>query len=366
VNPGRLDHAERDSVCNQCHLHGEIRIRRAGKQLEDFRPGMRLDDVLAVFVQPAPPSEAGSLRAVSQVEQMAFSACYRESGGSLGCISCHDPHSTPPPGQRDGFFSKRCLACHGERGCSLPAAERHAAPANDSCIHCHMPASSAGGIPHTAQTDHRILRRPAQPATQAAVDLAKMTIFGDAGARIPDWEQSRARGIMLLELGSRRNDRAAIARQAEALLTSALAQTSDDTAVLHFLGTACVRQGRPRDARDYWERALKVEPDRIETLLAHAVVCEALGEWDKSARSFERLEQLSPWQADALALYAGLLHKRKDWESVIRVAERALEINPTQLETRRVLAEAYSNLGRHAESFRHAEILTKMVWATSN
>jgi Tfp pilus assembly protein PilF len=366
VNPSRLDHAARDSVCNQCHLHGEIRIPRAGRDVGDFRPGEHLEDVLAVLVQPAPPREAGALRAVSQVEQMASSTCYRESSGALGCISCHDPHRATPRDERDRFYSQRCLACHSERGCALPESERHAPPANDSCVHCHMPRTSAGGIPHTAQTDHRIMRRSAPPTAATARDIASLTFFGDSVARLPEWEQSRARGIMLLELGSNRSDRAAVAAQAESLLQSALAQAPGDAVTLHYLGTACVRQGRPNEARDWWEQTLEIEPARLDTLLAHAVVCEALGDRDKSARSFERLVRLSPWQADAFVRYAGLLFSMENWETAVQMAGRAVEIDPTQLEARRILAEACARAGKRAESRRQVEIIEKMLKATSN
>src|SRR5947209_5614985 len=42
VDPSRLPARERDSVCAQCHMSGEARITRAGKQLSDYRPGERL------------------------------------------------------------------------------------------------------------------------------------------------------------------------------------------------------------------------------------------------------------------------------------------------------------------------------------
>ena len=366
VNPSRLVNASRDSVCNQCHLHGEIRIPRANRELDDYRPGDQLEDVLAVFVQPTPPREAGALRAVSQVEQMASSTCYRESGGALGCISCHDPHRATPHDERDTFFRQRCLKCHGAGDCTLPEDERRASSASDSCVHCHMPGTSAGGIPHTAQTDHRILQRSASRTVDTARDLEKLRFFSEGGARFPDWEQSRVRGIMLLELGARRPDRAALAAQAESLLRIVLREAPRDVPLLHFLGTACVRQGRPGEARDFWEQALGIEPERIDTLLAHAVVCEALGEWDKSARSFERLVHLSPWQADPFVRYAGLLLRMNHWEKAIQMAERALEIDPMQLEARRILAEASASAGRSSESRRQIEILRQMLQATSN
>ena len=50
VNPRNLASSLRDSVCEQCHLSGEGRILRHGRQLEDFRPGLPLHLFWAVFV----------------------------------------------------------------------------------------------------------------------------------------------------------------------------------------------------------------------------------------------------------------------------------------------------------------------------
>ncbi len=92
MNPRHLAPALRDSVCEQCHLQGADRFLRAGRTEGDFRPGLPLDEFVAVFVEAGP---AGRPRAVGHVEQMHASRCYAASGGALGCTSCHDPHRRP-------------------------------------------------------------------------------------------------------------------------------------------------------------------------------------------------------------------------------------------------------------------------------
>src|SRR5436190_2465858 len=42
VNPAKLPARLRDSICEQCHLSGELRIAQPGKRVEDFRPGAEL------------------------------------------------------------------------------------------------------------------------------------------------------------------------------------------------------------------------------------------------------------------------------------------------------------------------------------
>ena len=44
--------------------------------------------------------------------------------GRARCISCHDPHRLPDPGERVGYYRGRCLECHSERGCTLPPDQR--------------------------------------------------------------------------------------------------------------------------------------------------------------------------------------------------------------------------------------------------
>ena len=360
VNPANLDPDRRDSVCNQCHLHGEYRGLRFGKALADFRSGQRLDDVLCVLVRPAPPQEQGALRAVSQVEQVRASACFRQSAGALGCISCHDPHELPQVTDREDYYRQKCLACHADHGCSLAVEERQNPPANDSCIHCHMPRTAAGGIPHTAQTDHRILRRSSAQDLPDQHDLGTLVFFGDSSAVVPAWEQARARGMMLLDLSQWREDRVRLAAQAEKLLREALAQAPDDLAALQSLGTSLLRQSRQRDALECWDRILEREPDRGETLHTQAVLCQAIGEFDKAGRSFERLIRLSPWHAELHSRYAQLLARTGDWAGVVAAARRAIEIDPTQTESRELLAVGLARLNRQAESRQQVEILGKI------
>jgi Flp pilus assembly protein TadD len=367
LNPGTLDPLRRDSVCHQCHLHGEIRIPRHNRQLADFRPGQRLDEMLSVLVQPAPPTEDGALRAISQVEQLRISACFQKGGGDLGCISCHDPHAVPDAAERRDYFNHKCLTCHATQGCALAEEARAAAPAHGSCVDCHMPRSAAGGIPHTAQTDHRIRRRPVALASAPRVlDLASLEFFDGGDPGLPDWERSRARGIMLLELGSRRSDRVRIAADAERLLRQALGHAPDDIDALHALGTACLRQSRQREALECWNRVLEQRPDRLETLQAHAVLCHAIGEFEKATRSLERLLRLSPGQAEYFHLYGQLQAEAGNWDRARLVAAQAVAIDPSRPEYRELLAVALARLGRESESRRQFEIIQKITAATSH
>ena len=156
VNPAHLAPALRDSVCQQCHLQGSFRFARAGREPFDYRPGLPLHRFLAVFLMKK--GNGGKFEAVGHDEQMEASRCFAASKGQLGCISCHDPHRLPAPTTKVAYYRERCLACHEKKGCALPLAQRQARGQGEDCIACHMPRPAITNVPHTAATDHRILR----------------------------------------------------------------------------------------------------------------------------------------------------------------------------------------------------------------
>lgn len=122
----------------------------SGKRIEDFRPGMRLEDVFTVYRLARPPGVApGKFKVISQFEQLAASACARNSNGKLWCGTCHDPHRKPV--EPVSYYRDRCLSCHAGK---LPPT--HVAAENSNCISCHMPRHEVSDGGHTVFTDHRI------------------------------------------------------------------------------------------------------------------------------------------------------------------------------------------------------------------
>ena len=156
VNPANLAPALRESVCQQCHLQALYRFTRAGREPFDFRPGLPIHRFWAIYLMRK--GNGKDFEAVGHVEQMETSRCFRASQGQLGCISCHDPHRLPATATKTAYYRTRCLTCHEQRGCALPAAERQARGQGEDCIACHMPPLAITNIPHTAATNHRIPR----------------------------------------------------------------------------------------------------------------------------------------------------------------------------------------------------------------
>jgi len=96
VNPASLPTAARNSICEQCHLKGAVRVLNPGRRFEDFRPGEPLETVFTIYTVAVPPgSPRDAFKVISHSEQLALSLCARRSNNRLWCGTCHNPHDEP-------------------------------------------------------------------------------------------------------------------------------------------------------------------------------------------------------------------------------------------------------------------------------
>lgn len=154
VNPRDLPRDLQMDLCQRCHLQG-VAVLNEGKSFFDFKPGMRLNEVMNVFLPRFTTSHERFIMA-SQADRLRLSPCYKES--EMTCITCHNPHHSVTLSGPD-HYNNICLNCHQqprEQVCTAPAAERQAA--QDNCVYCHMPPSGTTDIPHVRITDHNIRR----------------------------------------------------------------------------------------------------------------------------------------------------------------------------------------------------------------
>jgi hypothetical protein len=145
--PDRWTAAELLRFCGECHRHP------AGPRPDQIREG---DPTLARF-QPI---------------GLALSKCYRESGGKLSCVTCHDPHARASSNR--ARYDAICLNCHGGLNAATepatpprePAAVCPASP-RARCVECHMPRVGVDGGQHVLLSDHWIRVRKADGTTPA-------------------------------------------------------------------------------------------------------------------------------------------------------------------------------------------------------
>jgi len=279
VNPAKLPAAERDSICERCHLAGAIRVLNPGKNLTDFHPGQRLESAFITYVAAAPEGANTPLRVISQSEQLAQSRCMIASKGRMWCGTCHDPHN--PANDAVAYYRGRCLSCHPQ---PLPAA--HPGRTAD-CLPCHMPRREAVDGGHTAFTDHRIQRRPEKESPVAPIQALR------AWREPPLAWRERSRALALNYAGIRYGSAAMVSQSYQMLL--ALEKTfPNDPDILAALGNALLNRNQPSDAARIFERALTARHDdpSLEDDAGRAYL-EA-GDKPSAARHFESALKLDP------------------------------------------------------------------------
>ncbi|MBC7819859.1 MAG: hypothetical protein IAG10_23495 [Planctomycetaceae bacterium] len=361
TNPAKLETAQREDVCNQCHLQGQSQHLRYGRRAFDFRPGMRLEDVWLIFLSDERHTSTGQTLAISQVEQMRSSTCYSRSDGRFGCLSCHAAHSVPAPSERADFYRQRCLSCHAESGCKLPETQRLLAPEANSCIACHMPSLGTSDVPHTSQTDHRILRRPEESRSEHAARPANtdLVLFDDADQRIPKWEAQRARGLMLAGLAEKTRERR-FAAEAESLLEATRKIARDDVEVIDWLGVTKLLLGKTPEARALWQSGLALEPRSESLLVRLAFFSHDLRDLPAAADYFDRLFEVNPSHAAFHGRQAHILGQLGNFDRAIQEANRAIELDPTLSQVHEWLAQVHQRRGQKDLSKYHQEMARKL------
>lgn len=167
INPRRLSTELQNNVCQRCHLQG-IAVLNDGKSFADFRPGMRLSEVMNVFM-PQYEGAQDKMIMASHVERMKKSDCYVTSG-KMSCITCHKPHVSVKFTPRSQYLNA-CQSCHGAAAGQQLCTEDPNVRAikNDDCVTCHMPRNGSIDIPHVAVTDHYIRKRPMDDAQKGKI-----------------------------------------------------------------------------------------------------------------------------------------------------------------------------------------------------
>lgn len=157
VNPKRLSAQMQFEICQRCHLQGNA-VLKSGKSFFDFKPGMKLNEVMQVFLPRFTDSEDQFIMA-SHADRFKLSACYQSAPEQFTCTSCHNPHLSVKETNWKNFNAS-CSNCHGKNTqvlCSESPDLR--AAKEDNCVACHMPSSSSIDIPHVTVHDH-FIRKP--------------------------------------------------------------------------------------------------------------------------------------------------------------------------------------------------------------
>ncbi|HUR53213.1 MAG TPA: tetratricopeptide repeat protein [Gemmataceae bacterium] len=359
VNPKHLPADLRQSVCAQCHLQGQERVARRGRDLSEFRPGLPLDLFVTTFVKH--PDLADAHRSVGQFEQIERSRC--NTGGKLLCTSCHDPHEKPAPANRDAYFRQRCLTCHESKGCSLPQPER--AAKNDSCVACHMPRFESSSIVHASVTDHTIARRPGAPEPPGALlpGTAPLVAFRAGPHAPPQAERDRDLGIALARLAGRSpvGPRHAVGALAADRLTQSLQTWRGDAPAWVALATARGARGEFRDRLDAATAAAKLAPESDLALGELAEAAALANRLDAALDAANTLVGRNPRSVEFLLLRAVVFQRQKEWEKAEADCRAALRIHPLHPQARLYLALCRHRRGDPADGRRELDAAVQLA-----
>ena len=357
-----------DAVCLQCHLQGERRVLRYGRGAFSFRPGMAISDVWVTFLKS--PAKDQSVQIVSQNEQMHSSKCYNASNQEMKCTTCHDPHFSPVGQQVALHYNSRCSTCHvgpDTTACTESMEFRKATTPADSCIECHMPSLPIEDVPHTAHTDHRILRsknhsRKTRDVSDDLIEESRNMVFTDGQNQIPQHEVDRARGIFLAETAYS-SDKPALAIEAMALLYPAMHEISGDIETAEAAGRAAVAGGNLKAAISAWDTALKKHPDDEGLLLLRATILHDMNRWNEAADTYSGLIKVNPHRSIYHGRYAHVLGRLGRWEDGIRAAQKALEINPSLIQAHMWLSQVYQQTGNPEQSQHHRNLGDRLIFS---
>lgn len=325
VNPAKLPPDRRDAVCMQCHLEGNVTVRRPGRELNQFRPGDDLQDYVHYFVLTG---AARDFRAASQFESIYQSKCRLKSGDSFTCTTCHDPHSSPSPSEKAAYYRTKCLACHG----SAFAARHH--KNNPDCVSCHMPRIPSSDVAHTQATDHRILARPAESAEPSApaADLPALQRFPPAPATDP-------RDLALAWQTLAEGGMPEAAAQVRKFLPPALAEHPSDPDLLTALGYFDETHGKSSQARDLFDKALQSDPLADVAATDLAVLDARTGDLAQAIRLWKPVFAREPERSIIGTNLARALCAEGEPAQARTTIERVLEFDPDMPEARELLRD---------------------------
>jgi Tfp pilus assembly protein PilF len=339
VNPSRLDPTLRNDVCYQCHLQPSIAfpgMRRFGRDVNSYRPGEPLPSyVLHLDIQDdelAPPDRFEINHHPYRLEQ---SRCFRESGGKLSCLSCHDPH------KRVADVKPVCLSCH-------VSAHR----ASEDCVTCHMPKHRTQDVVRVTMTDHRIGIYPNLPAlvspreerepvideiivtdgprAPADAELYRIVAAVRAGSSsaatrleqlLAASPPSAIEPYFDLATAQLRQKRHA---EAEKTLQLILSRVPDQPLATELLGLTRNAEGKRDEAIELLRKAAKLDPVRVETQYNLGLQLAARGDREEAVKAFERALAGRP-NFVAAWIHLGDVREGK---GALAAYERALEIDP--------------------------------------
>ncbi|NIM02205.1 MAG: tetratricopeptide repeat protein [Acidobacteria bacterium] len=362
VNPARLPREQRLEVCFQCHLgdtSATVRVVRHGRSLQDFRPGMRITDVLVPFRYEQPTVSSYSL--VSQADRMILSRCYLESEGRLECLTCHNPH-IPVYERPPGSFRDNCRICHDLQACTATAEARSGTAPPDDCVACHMRRAEPNDRRHSIFTDHWIRRdaRTTTPDRRTRYELEP--IFPEVFDTYPAGERSyyTGRAHFLRALSSPPPVREWHFDRAAEAFREAIEKDFGVAETWFFLGKILMHGQKPAEAFVAFRQALERDPGHQDAAFAAAQSLAALGRHDEASLVLKGMLERNPDHGLALAELGRLRWTAGRYEQAEELYRRAVRREPWNPQFRLNLGMTLASQGRMDDAVEEALAATRL------
>ena len=264
VNPAKLPADRRMEVCLQCHLESTSRplpnvIHKYGRGYFSFRPGQALADYALSFDHAPNTGWDNKFEINHSAYRLRQSKCFVESGETMTCTTCHDPHRRPSGEESSRKYDEACLSCHESRLQALAAQGGHSD--SSGCTVCHMPQRRTDDVVHAVMTDHLIQAVPPagllDPKTERST-LADTAYRGAVELYYPESlpNPSDELYLALAQVAQGSNLERGIVR-----LESAIARRTPSQAGFYFeLAVALEKTGRLDESSLWYQRALDHDP----------------------------------------------------------------------------------------------------------
>jgi predicted CXXCH cytochrome family protein len=175
--------------CETCHGPGRAHAEAARRgdrdlrmaKLSDHRPEVatRLCGSCHRAIGGGDPEDPFVQAQMPRFQALALSQskCFRESGGKLTCVTCHNPHRNAEPVKTKDYRAI-CLSCHTPGHARQVACK--ARPAGD-CVSCHMPLQEVF-IPTRPQFNTHLIKVWKKGEKPSALAEMLSRELGEAGA----------------------------------------------------------------------------------------------------------------------------------------------------------------------------------------
>jgi tetratricopeptide (TPR) repeat protein len=226
-----------------------------------------------------------------------------------------------------------------------------------------MPRLTPDDIPHTASTDHRILRRP-----------APLPNGENAGAEISAWQdppsQFRGRDLAVASLVVGGTHGLSSLRDTGVTLLEALPQREkeNDPVVLSSLVSVRLQRREPQQAQEFARRLIQTQPDSGFASLNLALALQNSGDEAGAERQLLHTIDLDPSLQPAFVNLMSLYEKQGRESDRIAILDRYLRWNPQNIWARQLKAAAsaasapiFEELAAQASAARDANKISQAI-----